>query len=212
MVSVRLPNVTEDISFYFLTVSWRVLYDDLYVCNSYKDQIEREFFEEYEQKLWRYLYSKYLINHPNEMKCEQVVSQDFSEKTLGQMIAELEEQQKASSPEDLSEIKHYVYTLSELGFTQDVVDFFDSMIWGYSFCDTTRMKYYIISAYKGLVIATVYHRKRTILITGKLAIPRNILQNMKQIFSCTKQPRSILMIRDWNDFQLSKACNPSMLS
>lgn len=165
-----LPDITENVTFYFLTVSWRILYDDLYVFDSYKDQVEREVFEEYEQKLWRYLYSNYLILHPEETKNEPVVPLDFSEKTFGEMIAEFEKQKKASSLEDLSEIKHYVYTLNELGFTQDVADFFDSMIWGYSFCDATRTKYYIISAYKGIVIATVYHRNRSILITNILSL------------------------------------------
>ena len=49
-------------------------------------------------------------------------------------------------------------------------------------------------------------------ITLRLAIPKNILQSMKRIFSCTKQLRSILTIRDWRNFRLIRACKKNMRS
>lgn len=161
-----LPEVTENTNFYILTVAWRILYDDLYVQHSYLDDSERAYLDEYENKLRRFLYGRYL-----EGKSEESGAQPMSEmpdvegKCFGEIIAEIEKYKKSKLPEDISEVKNYVYTLSELGFSDVAVKLFDSMIFGYSFYTSTRTKYYIISGYKGLIIATVYHRKRSILIT-----------------------------------------------
>ncbi len=43
--------------------------------------------------------------------------------------------------------------------------FFDSMIWGYSFYTSAGMKYAVLTGYKGLLTATIYHRRRNVLIT-----------------------------------------------
>ena len=164
--SNNLPEITEDTNFYTLTVAWRILYDDLYVQKSYQDDSERAYFEEYEHKLRRFLYEKYLEEKP-EKNVAQPISEmlDIDGKSFGEIIAEIEKYQKNKLPEDISEIKNYVYTLNELGFSNAVVKLFNYMIFGYSFYTPARTKYYIISGYKGLIIVTVYHRKRNILIT-----------------------------------------------
>lgn len=161
-----LPMITDDTNFYVLTVGWRVLYDDLYVFDSYEDDFERKCLEEYEEKLGKYLYEKYIEENPREADTRTVVQKPNMEgKCFGEMIAEIERWQKSSSPEDMSEIKNYIYKLSDLGFDDAVTNLLDSMIFGYSFYDLTRTKFYIISGYKGLIITTAFLRKRSMLIT-----------------------------------------------
>lgn len=165
-VSYSLPEITEDTNFYALTVAWRILYDDLYVCNSFLDNSERSYLEEYESKLHRFLYQKFLELHPEVntyMPTPEMPNLD--DKCFGEIIAEIEKYQRNSLPEDISEIKNYVYTLRELGFSDAVINLFKSMIFGYSFYTPTRTKYYIVSGYNGLIIATAYHRRKNILIT-----------------------------------------------
>lgn len=165
-VSYSLPEITEDTNFYALTVAWRILYDDLYVCNSFLDNSERSYLEEYESRLHRFLYQKFLELHPEVntyMPTPEMPNLD--DKCFGEIIAEIEKYQRNSLPEDISEIKNYVYTLRELGFSDAVINLFKSMIFGYSFYTPTRTKYYIVSGYNGLIIATAYHRRKNILIT-----------------------------------------------
>lgn len=164
--SDKLSEITEDTNFYALTVAWRILYDDLYVHYSYPNDSERTYLEEYEHKLRRFLYERYLKEKPEDSVVQQTYEMpDLKDKCFGEIIAEIEKYHKNNLHEDISEVKNYVYTLSELGFTDAVVKLFDSMIFGYSFYTSTRTKYYIISGYKGLIITTAYHRKRNILIT-----------------------------------------------
>ncbi|WP_123054497.1 hypothetical protein [Clostridium sp. JN-1] len=171
--SNNLPEITENTNFYALTVAWRILYDDLYVQHSYLDDSERAYLGEYENKLRRFLYGRYLEEKPEESVVQPTSEMpDVEGKCLGEIIAEIEKYQKSKLPEDISEVKNYVYTLSELGFSDVVVKLFDSMIFGYSFYTPTRTKYYIISGYKGLIIATVYYRKRSILITDNRKLLR----------------------------------------
>ncbi|WP_077609583.1 hypothetical protein [Clostridium sp. Marseille-P2415] len=164
--SDNLSEITEDTNFYTLTVAWRILYDDLYVHYSYSDDSERTYLEEYEHKLRRFLYGRYLMEKPESSVVQQTYEMpDLEGKCFGEIIAEIEKYYKNKLPEDISEVRNYVYTLSELGFRDAVVKLFDYMIFGYSFYTSTRTKYYIISGYKGLIITTAYHRKRSILIT-----------------------------------------------
>lgn len=168
-----LPTITSDIEFYILTVAWRILYDDLYVFNSFSGDDERMCLEEYEDKLGNYLYERYLEENPNKVGTrKEVYNPKFEGKCFGEMIAEIEKMEKSNSPEDISEIKNYIYKLNDLGFNDDVVKFFDSFIFGYSFYDETHTKFYIISGYKGLILTTVYLRKRSILITDDKKLRR----------------------------------------
>ena len=81
----------------------------------------------------------------------------------------------------MSEIKSYIYRLSDLGFSDAVTKLFDSMIFGYSFYNSTRTKYYIISGYKGLIITTVFLRKRSVLITDDKNLLRKTRKSEKII-------------------------------
>lgn len=167
----NLPKISEDTELYMLTVAWRILYDDLYVQNSYPDDHERTYLEEYEHKLHNYLYERYLDEHPELKLSKPAVERlDLSQKCFGEMIAEIEKYQKSHQPEDISEIKNYIFSLHNLGFSDAVVKLFSSMIFGYSFYTPTRTKYYIISGYNSLIIATAYHRKRNVLITDNWSL------------------------------------------
>ena len=177
-----LPEITNDIEFYMLTVAWRILYDDLYVFNSFADDDERDCLEEYEGKLGKFLYERYLEENPSEVNTRVATHKpNMDGKCFGEMIAEIEKWEKSNSPEDMSEIKNYIYKLSDLGFNDAVTKLFDSMIFGYSFYDSTRTKYYIISGYKGLIITTVYLRKRSILITDDRKLFRKARKSEKII-------------------------------
>lgn len=177
-----LPMVTDDIEFYMLTVAWRILYDDLYVFNSFSDDNERECLEEYECKLGKFLYERYIEENPTEVNTRTAVYEpNMKDKSFGEMIAEIEKWKQSSSPEDMSEIKNYIYRLSDLGFDNAVSNLFNSMIFGYSFYDATRTKFYIISGYNGLVIVTVYLRKRSILITDDKKLLRKTHKSEKII-------------------------------
>lgn len=179
-----LPMVTSEIEFYILTVAWRVLYDDLYVYNSYVGDIERKYFEEFESKLGNFLYEKYIEENPNQVNTRTVVYEpNLEDKCFGEIIAEIEKWKKSSSPENMSEIKNYLYKLSDLGFNNTAIMLFDSIIFGYSFYDSTRTKYYVITGYKGLIITTVYLRKRSILMTDD----KNLLKRTSKLKQIIKK-------------------------
>lgn len=173
--SDELPEVSDDTEFYILTVAWRILYDDLYIYDSFVNDIERKNFEEFEQKLWWYIFERYAKENGRESLCEKL---EISGKCFGELIAEVEEQQSKKSLKNMSQISSYIYTLGQLGFVEDVTKLFDSMVFGYSFYDASHTKYYIISGYKGLIISTVYHKKRSLLITDSLRLLRKV-QNLK---------------------------------
>lgn len=177
-----LPVITDDINFYILTVAWRVLYDDLYVYNSFADDTERDCLEEYENKLGNFLYERYIEKHPTEVNTRTIIDEpNLEDKCFGEIIAEIEKWKKSSLPEDISEIKNYVYRLSDLGFNEAVTNLFDSMIFGYSFYNSTRTRCYIISGYKGLIITTVFLRKRNMLITDDKKLLRKVRNSDKNI-------------------------------
>lgn len=163
-------------------MAWRILYDDLYVFNSFVDDDERDCLEEYEDKLGKFLYERYIEENPSKANTRTVVHEPKMEgKCFGEMIAEIEKWQKSTSPEDMTEIKNYIYRLSDLGFNDEVTELFDSMIFGYSLYDSTRTKFYIISGYKGLIITTVYLRKRSVLVTDDRNLFRKTRKSEKII-------------------------------
>lgn len=87
----KLPTITEEINFYILTVAWRIIYDDLCNLTSYTNDSERKFLEEYEHKLRKFLYDRYLEEYSD--KCD--VSQptrlpNLEGKCFGKIIAEIE--------------------------------------------------------------------------------------------------------------------------
>lgn len=180
--NTKLPNVTKDIEFCILTIAWRILYDDLYVHNSFPDDIERECMEEYERKLGKFIFERYLEENPTEVNTRIAIAPPNLEgKCFGELIAESEKWKRSSFSEDMSEIKNYIYKLSDLGFSEAIVQFLDSMIFGYSFYNSTQTRYYIISGYKGLVITTVFLRKRSILFTNDSKLLKKVCKSEKII-------------------------------
>ena len=82
-----LTNPSDEIKFFFLTVAWRVLYDDLYECHSFENQAERIMFEEFEQILWKYLFTELSKIHPEVMRKQDTDSIALEGKTFGELIA-----------------------------------------------------------------------------------------------------------------------------
>lgn len=163
----ELPNMDDEIEFYFITVSWRILYDDLYSYGSFSNTDLEIIMKEYEQKLWRYILEKHREEYPEKpLPKIEYIPVDLNGKSFGEIIEETEKLEKSKQPEDMSEIQNYVFTLPELGFSCDVKKLLDSFVIGYSFCDATQTKLYIISLYKGLVLTTVYHRKMSLFTTN----------------------------------------------
>lgn len=153
-----LTNPSDEIKFFFLTVAWRVLYDDLYECHSFENQAERIMFEEFEQILWKYLFTELSRIHPEVMRKQDTDSIALEGKTFGELIAIAEKERLESIPPDISKIRNHVYALEELGFPSEISDLFSHGVCGYCFFEKSHKNYYVISIYQGLAIVTVYHR------------------------------------------------------
>ena len=153
-----LTNPSDEIKFFFLTVAWRVLYDDLYECHSFENQAERIMFEEFEQILWKYLFTELSKIHPEVMRKQDTDSLALEGKTFGELIAIAEKERLESIPPDISKIRNHVYALEELGFPSEISDLFSHGVCGYCFFEKSHKNYYVISIYQGLAIVTVYHR------------------------------------------------------
>ena len=156
--SFSLSNPSDEIKFYFLTVAWRVLYDDLYERHSFENQAERIMFEEFEQILWKYLFTELSKIHPEVMRKQDTDSIALDGKTFGELIAIAEKERLESIPPDISKIRNHVYALEELGFPSEISDLFSHGVCGYCFFEKSHKNYYVISIYQGLAIVTVYHR------------------------------------------------------
>ena len=178
----HLPKITNDIYFYIISVSWRIIYDDLYNYQSFHEDSERDVMLEFEQKLWRFIIEKYKESKPDkELPMKELPIPDLRDKPFGVQIAEAEKYFNHKKPEDMSEIQNYVFTLYELYNSDDISSFFDSMIIGYSFYERTHTKYYIISLYKGLIIVTLFSRKRNMLLSDKCNLIRCSSKSRNQI-------------------------------
>ncbi len=153
-----LANTSGEVEFYFLTVAWRVLYDDLYERKSFADQAEYIMFEEFEHTLWKYLITEYYKRYPETVPQKNTDPIDLKGKTFGERIAIAEKERLESMPPDISKIRNYVYTLKELGFPSEISDLFTHGVCGYCFFEKSQKNYYVISLYQGLAIVTVYHR------------------------------------------------------
>lgn len=153
-----LPNTSDKVEFYFLTVAWRVLYDDLYERKSFEDQAEYIMFEEFEQILWKYLITEYYKRYPETVPQKNTDPIDLKGKTFGEWIAIAEKEHLESMPPDISKIRNYVYTLEEFGFPSEISELFSHSVCGYCFFEKSHKNYFVISLYQGLAIVTVYHR------------------------------------------------------
>lgn len=84
------------------------------------------------------------------------------------MIATYEEEQFTSTPESLENIETYIFTLKDLGFNKNDIELLAPFIWGYS-CNSGDQKIYAVySAYKGLIIATVYWNNKVLFVADSL--------------------------------------------
>ena len=153
-----LPNTSDKVEFYFLTVAWRVLYDDLYERKSFEDQAEYIMFEEFEQILWKYLITEYYKRYPETVPQKNTDPIDLKGKTFGERLAIAEKEHLESMPPDISKIRNYVYTLEEFGFPAEISELFSHSVCGYCFFEKSHKNYFVISLYQGLAIVTVYHR------------------------------------------------------
>lgn len=156
--SFSLSDTSDKVEFYFLSVAWRVLYDDLYERQSFEYQTERIMFEQFEQILWKYLITEYYKRYPEAVPQKNADPIDLKGKTFGELIAIAEKEKLESMPPDISKIRNYVYTLKELGFPSEISDIFYNGVCGYCCFEKSQKNYFVISLYQGLVIVTVYHR------------------------------------------------------
>lgn len=60
----KLPKSHSEMDTYLFSVSWRILYDDLYILNSFDGEYSRTIFEDFEKKLFSYLEELRLGNTP----------------------------------------------------------------------------------------------------------------------------------------------------
>ena len=159
-----IPTEYNGIQNYIISVAWRILYDDLYILNSFVDTHMRGTYEYLEKRLHKYL---------NQVRTDNITVAEpaTSRKTLqyfSEMIASYEEANFRATPESLQNIETYIFTLKDLGFNQNVIKLLDPFIWGYS-CNSYDPKIYAIySAYKGLIITTVYWNDKASLVTDNL--------------------------------------------
>lgn len=157
--------ISQNINFYLLTVSWRILYDDLFVFQSFKEQSDRPTFERFEFKIRRYL------NATRSRQQQEILDQqniknyvNTEPKCLGEAIAMTENIKRLQSPEDISEISNYIFSLNELGYTDAQIELLSHCVTGYSFSTATKQHYCVITSYLGWIFLTVYQPKRYIQI------------------------------------------------
>lgn len=175
-----LPSQYDGIKNYILTVSWRILYDDLFVYNSFDGTYMRTTYELLEKRLRKYL---------NQIRTDNIEVNIVNEpcgnepQSFGEMIASYEKAIYESSLETLENIKTYIFTLKELGYSNEIIKLLDGFIFGYCYNTGDLKKYIIFTSYKGLIIATVFWNNRIILI------PNNIKDffNFRQIKKSLKQ-------------------------
>jgi hypothetical protein len=131
----KLPKSYNEINTYIFSVSWRILYDDLYILNSFDGEYSREVFEDFEKKLFFYLDELRLGNPP-------------------------------VSPR---RIKNYIFPIRDFRFAEEIVEFLEPSLFGYSFNSSDQSKYIVFSHYAGIVIATVYRPENVIVLGKKLS-------------------------------------------
>lgn len=156
-----LPVQYEGIKNYIITVSWRILYDDLFVYNSFGNTYMRTTYELFEKRLRKYL---------NQIRTDNIKvnaddkTYENKSRSFGEMIARYEKAVYDSTPETLENIETYIFTLKELGYGDDIIKLFDNFILGYCYNTMDQKRYTIISIYKGLVTVTVFLNNRSIFI------------------------------------------------
>ncbi|KEH95238.1 hypothetical protein [Clostridium novyi] len=158
-----LPVKYEGIKNYIITVSWRILYDDLFVYNSFKNSSMRTSYELFEKRLRKYL--NQIRNDNVKVNADDETYKNVP-KSFGEMVAISEKAINNSKSETLENIQNHIFTLKELGYGDDVIKLLDNCICGYCYNTMDQKRYVILSIYKGLVTATVFFNDRVIFISS----------------------------------------------
>ncbi|MCM1565157.1 MAG: hypothetical protein NC238_04190 [Dehalobacter sp.] len=148
----KLPKLYDKIDIYIFSVAWRILYDDLFILNSFDGEYARKVFEEFEKKLLCYLEELRIGNSPTSPQC----------------------------------IKNYIFTIRDLGFINEVAEFLEPSLFGYSFHSGDQSKYIVFSHYAGIIIATVYRPANVIILGRKLSeyiLDRYTSQTVKKLLN-----------------------------
>ena len=175
-----LPTKYNGIQNYIISIAWRMLYDDLYILNSFADTHMRSTYENLEKRLHKYLNQ---IRTDNITVAEPVPSPKVPQ-CFGEMISSYENALFNSTPESLQNIETYIFTLKDLGFDQNVITLLEPFIWGYS-CNSNDQKIYAVySAYNGLIITTVFWNDKALLATDNLL---DILKFRRTFLFCQAQ-------------------------
>lgn len=171
-----LPPIYDGIQNYIITVAWRILYDDLFVYNSFDGNHTRTLYEILEKRLRKYLNQ---IRTDNIKVNTENIENKFSHEplTFGEKIAFYEKEMSNPTLEKLEHIETFIFTLRELGYSDEIVKLLDAFIFGYCYNTPDHKKYVIFSSYKGLVIATVFWNNNCTFI------PKNIKELLKSLQS-----------------------------
>lgn len=179
-----LPSQYDGIQNYIITVAWRILYDDLFVYNSFVGTHMRTTYELIEKRLRNYL---------NQIRTDNVEINALDEtcenqpQSFGEMIATCEKAIHDSTPETLENIETYIFTLKELGYSEEIIKLLDASILGYCYNTGDYKKYIIFSLYKGLVIVTIFWNNRAIFIPSNIKGFFNSLQSKNALKSSLKE-------------------------
>ncbi|HBF8684672.1 TPA: hypothetical protein KO123_001327 [Clostridioides difficile] len=196
-----LPFQYEGIKNYIITVAWRILYDDLFVYNSFDDTYMRNTYELLEKRLRKYL---------NQIRTDNVKSNEFGEscenqpRSFGEMIASCEKAIYDSTPETLDNIDTYIFTLKELGYSDEIIKLFDSFVLGYCYNTGDQKKYIIFTLYKGLVIATIFWNNRAIFVPSNIKSFFNSLQGKSALKSSLKEELDYMLEQIKNAYSKNK--------
>ena len=194
-----LPPQYDGIQNYIISVAWRIVYDDLFIYNSFTDTYMRTTYELLEKRLRKYLNQLrtdnvvvYTADAPDETNGNQL-------KSFGEMILACEKAINYSTPESLENIETHIFTLKELGYSDELIKLFDAFILGYSFNSGDQKKYVVFSMYKGLVIATIFWNNKAIFI------PSNIKELFKSMHRKNALKSSLKEEIDYTLEQIKKA-------
>ncbi|CAG7840406.1 hypothetical protein CLOHAE12215_01830 [Clostridium haemolyticum] len=136
-----LPFQYEGIENYIITVSWRILYDDLFVYNSFDNTYMRTTYELFEKRLRKYF---------NQIRTDNVEINAHDEtyenepRSFGEMSAKCEKNIYDSTPETLENIQNHIFTLKQLGYGDDEIKLLDNCILGYYYNNIDQKRYIII--------------------------------------------------------------------
>lgn len=195
-----LPPQYDGIQNYIITVAWRILYDDVFVYNSFGDTYLRTNYELFEKRLRKYL---------NQIRTDdvEIYPANVLDKTcenqpqsFGEMIAACEKAIYDLTPETLENIETYIFTLKELGYSDEIIKLLDAFIIGYCYNTGDQKKYIIFSLYKGLVIATIFWNNRVIFVPSSIKDFFNSLQSKNQLKASLKEEIDYMLE------QIKKAC------